>query len=364
MYVCVCVWCVCLCVCMYACVCVCCMVRGVCVCVCCTVCCLSAHTPPLSDIGGNVCRWLRSSHRKRVTLKAHSSVLQVCFVANDRQILTQGREGEVKIWDAERFNSAATPLQTLSVADIGCGFCRCAIYQPDQHPLIAAFDGTKVVQWDLRESKPSVMFSTGTHAGLCCSLRYCTVPGAETPSLVGCFEDGRTYIWDTTATTAVSLQSQSEADAGDTCLDHPADEMTYNVCRPVLFSDAHHEHPALAVDVGHRKKNPGMLCGVSAGAADTICVFTLDVQQRESTTVETLKVKNAGINQVCVRPDQKIFATAGWDRRVRIWDWQRLRELAVLRGHTGSVSCLCFAPTDNTLLSGGADGRILAWNIY
>ena len=39
--------------------------------------------------------------------------------------------------------------------------------------------------------------------------------------------------------------------------------------------------------------------------------------------------------QVCVRPDTKLLATGGWDRRVRVWQWGKWKPLAVLRYHAG-----------------------------
>ena len=47
---------------------------------------------------------------------------------------------------------------------------------------------------------------------------------------------------------------------------------------------------------------------------------------------------SGGIAAVRVRPDGKIAASGGWDRRVRLWQWGKWKPLAVLQQHTGTVN--------------------------
>jgi ASTRA-associated protein 1 len=54
---------------------------------------------------------------------------------------------------------------------------------------------------------------------------------------------------------------------------------------------------------------------------------------------KTVGTKHAGQQGLSVRCDGKIFATAGWDGRVRVYSCKTLKELAVLRWHkVGSYS--------------------------
>ncbi len=77
-----------------------------------------------------------------------------------------------------------------------------------------------------------------------------------------------------------------------------------------------------------------------------------------------------GVADAKIRPDEKLFATAGWDRRVRAFGLGGTRPggaLAVLKCHAESVQTLAFAPTTGgkggvpLLASGGKDTRIALW---
>ncbi|KAJ2958204.1 hypothetical protein NQZ79_g6213 [Umbelopsis isabellina] len=75
----------------------------------------------------------------------------------------------------------------------------------------------------------------------------------------------------------------------------------------------------------------------------------------------------SGLEQVCVRDDAKIIATAGWDNRIRVFSAKTLKPLAVLSFHRESIYAVAFAslPSDHHYLVGGSkDHRISIWNIY
>lgn len=60
------------------------------------------------------------------------------------------------------------------------------------------------------------------------------------------------------------------------------------------------------------------------------------------------KTKHAGQQSLCVRDDGRIFATAGWDGRVRVYSARSTKELAVLKWHKEGVYAVAFAATDYT----------------
>ena len=62
-----------------------------------------------------------------------------------------------------------------------------------------------------------------------------------------------------------------------------------------------------------------------------------------------------------VRPDGKIAASGGWDRRVRLWQWWRMKPLAILRHHTATVNAVDFSACSSWLASGSADQTVALW---
>lgn len=63
----------------------------------------------------------------------------------------------------------------------------------------------------------------------------------------------------------------------------------------------------------------------------------------ESMPLKTLQTKHAGQQGLRIRDDGKVFATAGWDSRVRVYAGKGMRELAVLKWHKEGCYCVAFA---------------------
>lgn len=66
----------------------------------------------------------------------------------------------------------------------------------------------------------------------------------------------------------------------------------------------------------------------------------IDRQTKPSKIVQT---KHSGQQGLRIRSDGKIFATAGWDSRVRVYSLQSLKELAVLKWHKEGCYAVAFA---------------------
>ncbi|KAA8592960.1 hypothetical protein FQN60_018415, partial [Etheostoma spectabile] len=83
---------------------------------------------------------------------------------------------------------------------------------------------------------------------------------------------------------------------------------------------------------------------------------------------ECVTLVNPGVSQLCIRGDGKLLASAGWDHRVRVFGWKKLRPLAVLQYHTDMVLSVAFSdhqdPRQKLLAAGSKDQRISLWSIY
>lgn len=108
--------------------------------------------------------------------------------------------------------------------------------------------------------------------------------------------------------------------------------------------------------------------GIIANVTDTITIFAINASQ-ELTKTSSISIKNRGLNCAKIRRDAKIFCTAGWDSKIRVFSWKSLRPLAALTEHKGSVLDLVYFEDDvdscsNLMASGGSDGQICIWKIY
>lgn len=59
--------------------------------------------------------------------------------------------------------------------------------------------------------------------------------------------------------------------------------------------------------------------------------------------LKVVQTKHSGQQGLKIRSDGKIFATAGWDSRVRVYSVQSLKELAVLKWHKEGCYAIAFA---------------------
>lgn len=103
-----------------------------------------------------------------------------------------------------------------------------------------------------------------------------------------------------------------------------------------------HAQPLLALDV-----HPSLDFFLSSAADAVIAKHPLAPAAHDaaahSRPLKTLKTRHAGQQSLRVRSDGRLFATAGWDSRLRIYSCASLRELAVLKWHKVGAYAVAFA---------------------
>ncbi|EGC47488.1 WD40 repeat-containing protein [Histoplasma capsulatum var. duboisii H88] len=118
-----------------------------------------------------------------------------------------------------------------------------------------------------------------------------------------------------------------------------------------LYINHSHSQPVLSLTLSplEKQKDPFFL----SSSADAILVkhpiATTSNSAYEPTSESThsplkvLNTKHAGQQSLRIRNDAKIFATAGWDGRIRVYSCKSMRELAVLKWHHGGCYAVAFA---------------------
>ena len=70
------------------------------------------------------------------------------------------------------------------------------------------------------------------------------------------------------------------------------------------------------------------------------------------------------VNAVAYSPDGNTIATAGWDRKLQLWDTQTTKRKRTLIGHTGPIDFVVYSPDGKTIATAGGwhDTTVRLWD--
>jgi len=69
------------------------------------------------------------------------------------------------------------------------------------------------------------------------------------------------------------------------------------------------------------------------------------------------------VNHVAFSPDGRWFASASFDRSIRLWDGRTGRYVHAFRGHVGDVYQIAWSADSRMLISASKDSTVKCWNI-
>lgn len=165
----------------------------------------------------------------------------------------------------------------------------------------------------------------------------------------------------------------------------------------VVYTSQAHSQPVLSLDVSPTKE-----FFVTSSADGIIAKHPVSITAGRhgggDVPMKTHQTGHAGQQGLRMRDDGKIFATAGWDARVRVYESRSVRELAVLKWHKEGCYAVSFADVEvngkdgegegskevvrrtgtltvreerirrasmaHWLAVGGKDGKVTLWDIY
>ena len=147
-----------------------------------------------------------------------------------------------------------------------------------------------------------------------------------------------------------------------------------------LLSLPEEERGTVAVIKATSLRGDGEEDGEEDGGVDHNSSDSVKMRARVRAQVGTCKLSNEisregkpGVGVCRFRPDGKLFAVGGWDKRIRLYSRTSAKLLSVLRGsNDGSISALAWSNMDASygksddciLAAGSSDGKISLWRAY
>lgn len=237
---------------------------------------------------------------------------------------------QICLWElAEGRSEVVDSVWTGSV-----GFCQSAVLEIDLEKRLLAFPGDQTEEIKIIELPSKTPVSTlvpDAKLGMVMCIKMWQPNSGTSPLLLAGYEDGSILLWDVTQ-------------------------------RLLLSQTKVHPEPIMCLTF-----DPTRLKGVSGSSNSELSCWRVEGQNNLQLQ-DSVTLVNPGVSQMCLRDDGKLLASAGWDHRVRLFGWKRLRPLAVLQYHTDMVLSVDFSdhqdPKQRLLAAGSKDQRISLWSIY
>lgn len=258
-----------------------------------------------------------------------------CVYHKDSFLLTQQKGGIITSWSL----IGSGFVESAKLDTQHTGFCRFVCSNdPDNHTVITAKDDNTIIllnghnlQVQQTLCSSSAAAATASSLGNLFCLQIIMVSGQM--YLLGGYESGDFLTWDLR-------------------------------CGKVINSEKFDECP-MAIDYELMTNR-----GIYGGPSDKLGIISYDRNTMQLKKLGEIPLKNAGVNCINIRKDQKVFSAGGWDGRIRIFSWKSLRPLAVLTDHKAAIMDISYSSDKVSLwkapimAAGGLDGQISLWDLY
>ncbi|RIA89486.1 WD40-repeat-containing domain protein [Glomus cerebriforme] len=337
------------------------------------------------DAEGNIFVWDMKIKRPTLKFKAHNEGILRCLFLKDK-LISHSRDNLLKVWKIYE-NSLSDPKKEEKIVEItnddeenyeqkdsdellpklekslsvnSLNFCKFdyCFKENDQDILIAVPSSKKsaIDIWDLSNQQiiTSIGLDENQKIGYCMAIKFFQHPTTKSKFLLlVAYENGGVILWTLISNNDINNELFSSKQ---------------------LWSVIEHKETALALDISMDRQ-----FAISTAGDNKIVKYNFDENFEKEPLINSITLKYSGIADVKIRSDSKIFATAGWDSKIRVFSSKTMKPLAILSYHKESVYSLAFTHIlshenndtliknelqNHFLVGGGKDCRISLWKIY
>lgn len=317
---------------------------------------LVAFAPDLNELTSfskdvGLRRWSLPSLRRPNELTDRGNVLALDFI-NGEELVSGGLgQNGICVWDLRNGScSTRLPARLEQV--------RALALSPDTSVLALAGSERQVFLWDMTRRVPSHVLEGSRDQARALSFspdgRQLAVAGLE--GVVRLF-DARTAELKSELLGKVPLQSASFVPGKDQLV--AGDREGFLAVWQLTEQRLAHRFRAHADWVLSTAVTADGQRIASAGADRKVKLW----DTRTRALLLELSGHTGKVLSVDFSPDDQLLASAGEDKTVRLWRSTTGTPLALLRGHDAAVRTVRFHPTGKTLASGSDDGTIRLWRL-
>ncbi|KAI9267377.1 WD40-repeat-containing domain protein [Sporodiniella umbellata] len=273
------------------------------------------------DADGWIVIWRLKTRRVVISWKAHADNCLKIAVSSSQKLISQGRDSMLYIWKLDLHQQPAKAEKINSIAYNDVGFCKFSSLEDDESEFIC-FASMEDIGFfgifDVTQSKWIIQSGGEKTHGACMAVEMFKSSGSLFV-LVG-YENGEIALWEIN-------EGESRA----------------------IWRKQRHKEPNLTRSYF-----------ISSSADNRICQQSL----MTGDVLNEILTKKSGVPAVKIRHDNKIFATGGYDGKLRVFSIKKMKPLAVLSFHRDTIYSIDFGTQSNWLVGASQDNRISLWNIF